>query len=93
MIHEVLADGVVPIHGEGDFQLGAHAIDAGDEHRLLVSFRMSSANKSAEAADFAEHFAAMRRGEQLRQRGFDFVAEIDVHAGARVSFLFHCGVN
>jgi hypothetical protein len=25
----------------------------------------------------------------LRQRGFDFVAEINVHAGGGVSFLFH----
>jgi hypothetical protein len=30
----------------------------------------------------------MRGGEQLRQRGFDLVAEINVHAGG-VSFLFH----
>jgi hypothetical protein len=25
----------------------------------------------------------------LRQRGFDFVAQINVHAGGGVSFLFH----
>jgi hypothetical protein len=31
----------------------------------------------------------MRAGEQLRQRGFDFIAEINVNAGGGVSFLFH----
>ena len=31
----------------------------------------------------------MRGGEQLRQGGFDFVAEINVNAGGGVSFLFH----
>ncbi len=35
MIHEVLADGVVPVHGEGELQLRAHAIDARDEHRVF----------------------------------------------------------
>jgi hypothetical protein len=30
----------------------------------------------------------MRRGEQLGQRGLDLVAEINVHAGGGVSFLF-----
>ena len=31
----------------------------------------------------------MRGGEQLRQRGFDFITEINVNAGGGVSFLFH----
>ena len=36
--------------------------------------------QAAKTADLAEHLAAMRRGEQLRQRGFDFVAQINIHA-------------
>jgi hypothetical protein len=31
----------------------------------------------------------MRGGEQLRQGGLEPVPQIDVHPGARVSFLFH----
>ena len=46
---------------------------------------------AAESADLAEHLAAMRGGEELRQRGLHFVAEINVHTRARVSFLFHSG--
>ena len=36
MVHEVLPDGVVAAHREGDFQLRADAINAGNEHRLFV---------------------------------------------------------
>ena len=43
----------------------------------------------AELLDLAEHLFAMRGGEQLRQRGFDFIAKINVNAGGGVSFLFH----
>ena len=68
----------------------ADAIDAGNKNRLLELFCVQR-KESAEAADFSEHFTAMRRGEHLRQSGFDFVSEIDVHAGGGVSFLFHVG--
>jgi hypothetical protein len=44
MVDEVLADGVVTVHGEGDLELGADAIDAGNEDGLLV-FAVSSANR------------------------------------------------
>ena len=48
-----------------------------------------ASEQAAKSPDFAEHLGPMRRGEQLRQSGFDFVAEINVHARAGVSFLFH----
>ena len=88
MIHEVGADGVVPVHREGDFELGADAVHGRHEHRLAVFFQVER-EQAAEAADLAEHLAAMRGGEQLRQGGLDLVAQINVHARAGVSFLFH----
>ena len=59
-----------------------------DEDRLAIFFHVQR-EQAAEAADLAEHLAAMRGGEQLRQGGFDFIAEINVHAGGGVSFLLH----
>ena len=88
MVHEVRADGVVLVHREGDFELGADAVHGRHEHRLAI-FLQVEREQAAEAADLAEHLAAMRGGEQLRQRGFDLVAQINVHAGGGVSFLFH----
>ena len=88
MVHEVRADGVVLVHREGDLQLRAHAVHAADEDRLAI-FLEVELKEAAEAADLAENFAAMRAGEQLRERGFDFVAEININAGGGVGFLFH----
>ena len=88
MVHEVRADGVVLVQREGDFELGADAVHGRDEDRLAIFFHVQR-EQAAEAADLAEHLAAMRAGEQLRQRGFDFIAEINVHASGGVSFLLH----
>ena len=88
MVHEVGADGVVLVQREGQLELGAHAIHGGDEHRLAVFLHVQR-EQTAEPADLAEDFPAVRGGEQLGQGGFDFVAQINVHAGGGVSFLFH----
>ena len=88
MVDQVLADGVVPVHGKGQFELGADAVDAGDEHRLAVLARVEG-EQAAKPAHLAKHFGPMGRGEQSGQVGFNFVAQIDVHASAGVSFLFH----
>ena len=88
MVHEVRADSVVLVLLEGDLELGADAVHRRDEDRLAIFFHVQR-EQAAEAADLAEHLAAMRAGEQLRQRGFDFVAEINVNAGGGVGFLFH----
>ena len=73
---------------EGDLELGADAIHAGDEHRLAV-FRDVQREQAAEAADLAEHLGPMRGREQLRQSGFDLVAQININARAGVCLLFH----
>ena len=36
MVDKVLADAVVPTHGKSDFKFGAHAVDAGDDHRIGI---------------------------------------------------------
>jgi hypothetical protein len=54
MIHQVGTDGVVPIHGERDFQLGAYAIDARDQNWVAHPTKVCS-KQAAKAADFAEH--------------------------------------
>ncbi len=88
MVHEVRADGVVLVHSEGDFELRAHTVHAADEDWLAI-FLEVELEEAAEAAGFAEHFASVRAGEQLRERRLDFIAQIDVHARAGVSLLFH----
>ena len=88
MVDEVLTDGVVTIERESEFEFCADAINAGDEDGLFV-FSNIEGEETAEAADFAEDFRPVRGGEELRQGGFDFVAEVDVHAGACIRFLFH----
>lgn len=86
MIHEVRADGVVLVEGERELELGADAVHGRDEDGLLVFLEIER-EQAAEAADLAEHLAAMRGREQLGQGGFDFIAEINIHAGGGVSFL------
>ena len=86
MVHEIRADGVVLVLLEGDLELGADAVHGRDEDRLAIFFHVQR-EESAEAADLAEHLAAMRAGEQLRQRGFDSIPKINIHAGGGVSFL------
>src|SRR5205807_7187822 len=58
MVDEVLTDGVVPPQGEGNLQLGAHAIHAGNQHRPPV-FPGVERKQAAEPANLAEHFSAM----------------------------------
>ena len=88
MVHEIRADGVVLVQREGELQLRADAVHGRHEDRLAIFFHVQR-EQAAEAADLAEHLAAMRAGEQLRQRGLDAIAQINVHASGGVSFLFH----
>jgi hypothetical protein len=52
MVHEVGADGVVPVHHEGDFQLRADAVHRRHEDRLTIFFHVQR-EESAEAANLA----------------------------------------
>ena len=88
MVDQVLADGVVAVHREGELELGADAIHAGDQHRLAV-FAHVQREEAAEAADLAEHLGPMRGPRASRQGGLDPVAQVNIDARAGVCLLFH----
>ena len=55
----------------------------------LAIFLYVEREQSAKAADSAEHFAATRGSEELRQRGFDLVSQVDIDTRYGVSLRFH----
>ena len=81
--HEVDAHGVVLIELEGELELGAHAVGAGDEHRRLHS-RDVGTEEAAEAADVGNDAMRVRAGDH----GFDaldqLIAGIDIDTGRGV---------
>ena len=83
MVDEVLADGVVTVHGKGDFQFRAYAVDTGHEHRLFHSFEIRS-EEPAKAADFAEHLRPVGGTDNRLDSALERVAKIDVHPGLRI---------
>src|SRR5689334_19460960 len=83
MIYQVLADGIVPIHGESDFQLRPDPIDARNQHRLFVTARIQR-EQSAKPPYLAQHLAPMRGSKQLRQRGLDLVSKINIHTSSGI---------
>ena len=87
MVNQIRADGVMPVHREGDLQFGADAIDARDQDRLAHSGKVRR-EQAAEAADFPEHFRAVRALHARLDFALNQVAEIDVDPGARVAFFF-----
>ena len=46
------------------------------------------AEETAEAADLAEHLGAVRSPDEVLDAALDAVAEIHIHAGGGVGFLF-----
>jgi len=80
--HQILADGVMLVQLEGKLELGAYAIGARHQHRLLELLRQLE--QRAEATDAAQHLGAHGAlGEGLDavdQR----VAGFDVHTGVAV---------
>ena len=79
VVDQILADGVVDVAVEGDFQLGADAVGAGHQHGVAGSERLQ-AEQPAEAADLRQH---VRREGALGQRPDapdDLVAGVDVDA-------------
>ena len=89
MIDEIGADGVVAIHGESDFQFGADAIDARDQHRFAHAGEVRR-KQSAEAADLAENFGPVRLPNELLNVALQSIAEIDINACARISLFLLC---
>ena len=85
MVNEVLPDGVVPVQGESQLELGADAVNRGNEDGLPHPGKIR-AKQPAEAADLAEDVGVVRRGERAAQPALEPIAEVHVHAGAGVGF-------
>ena len=79
---QVLADAVVAVELLGQDQLGAHAVGAGDQHRLAIAAR--EVEQAAEQAHAAQHFRAHRALHQRFDALDDLVARIDVDAGIAI---------
>src|SRR6266705_161254 len=92
MIHQIDADGVVPVHRKGHLQFCADAIDAGDQHWLAHPGKIRR-EQSAKAANFSKHFRIMCLPNESPDSLLQPVAQIDIYTGARVSFWFLCHVE
>jgi len=80
--HQVDADAVVPVQLEGELQLGADAVGARDEHRVLVLRRQLA--QRAESADAGEHLGPQRAPRERLDRLDQGVARVDVDARVAV---------
>ena len=77
--HGVDADGVVLVHREGDLELGAHAVGAAHQDRLLVAER-GEVEHTAEGSDASHRARTGRGGDVLLDAADHFVARFQVHA-------------
>ncbi len=50
VVNDVNADGIVLVQGNGDFHLGAYAVDMRDQHGLMVAFQLVQTAEEAYAA-------------------------------------------
>ena len=89
MIDEIGTDGVVPIHRKGNLQFRPDSIDAADQHWLAHS-REIWCEKTAEAADFAQHFGAVSLANESLDLAFETVPKIDVDSSTGIGFFSFC---
>src|SRR5450759_5664448 len=75
--HQVDADGTELAHGPGELDLGAHAVGAGYQHRV---FELRQSQRSAEAAEPAEHQRVLRALEPLLHEVDGAASRLDVDA-------------
>ncbi len=90
VVHQVAAHGVVHAHFKGKFQLGAHAIDAADQHRVgKLSF--VHLKKPAKAADLAEDTLVEGTVRQVLDALLCAIRLFNVHAciGVGQALLFN----
>ncbi len=92
VVHQVAADGVVQVHLEGELQLGAHAVYAGDQHRVL-ELLLVHLEQPAVAADLAQHVLVEGAVGEILDALLGTISPLDVNAGVGVGdaleFLFH----
>ena len=84
VVDQIAAHGVVQAHLEGDLELGAHAVHAGDQHRIVILL-LVELEESAEAANFAQDTLRLKvRCARYLMRCLARSALVDVHAGVGV---------
>ncbi len=83
VIDQVGADGVVDVHLEGDFQLGAHAVHARDQDGVHP-LRLVHGKQAAEAADFAQDAAGKRLVGEILDPLFGSVGAVNIHTSIGV---------
>ena len=94
--HQIDAYRIVTIKFDGQFELGAHAVSAGNQNRLAVAF--GYLEQRAETAETAEHALAQGFFGEWLDALDEGVAGIDVDAGITVGkgglrgWLSHLGV-
>ena len=88
--HRVDTDGVVLVQEHGDFQLGANAVGAGNQHRLLHAGQIGS-EQASEPADARHHPGDYRALDMLLHQFHRLVSRGDVHARGliAVAVTFH----
>jgi hypothetical protein len=80
--HQVLTNGVVLVEVEGQLQLGADTIGAGDQHRLAVVLRQL--HEGTEAANAAQHLGPHGPAGMGLDAFDQIVPGIDINAGIAV---------
>ena len=89
--HAVDADGVVLVQDHGDLQLGAHAVGAGDQHRVLVA-RAVQLKQAAKTAQTTDAVLVHGAGNVLFHQLHRAVTSGDIHTCCCIAFriaLFH----
>ena len=88
--HRVDADGVVLVQQHGNFQFGAHAVGAGNQHRLFHAGQIRL-EQAAQAADPGNHPRDHRALYVLFHQFNGLVSRGDVHARGliAVTVAFH----
>src|SRR5579872_431656 len=84
MVYQVCAHGVVQLHHEGHFELGADAIHTGNQHRITVLLLIDG-EKAAEAANFTNHPAGEGAMGQVFDALLGAVRAVNINSTVSVS--------
>src|SRR5690606_28033973 len=85
MIDDVLTHDFVQASAEREPELGPDAVDAADEHRLLV-FALREVEKSAKSSDLAQNLRPARAPQMLFEASLQGIRQLNVHTRFRVLF-------
>src|SRR5262249_14711167 len=83
VIDQIAAHGVVHVHHEGDFELGADAVHARDQNRLAELLAVDGEH-TAKAADLADHAFSERAMGKILDALLGAVGAVDVHSAVGV---------